>query len=160
MDQDVAEAALGLAAQRRSRARALGKKRIGNRAIGKSGKVAYFEQAVPDVKVFAQGHIVLRYPGGISKPLPQRQRNRRALLQVTEKMPVQGSRVAKILPHPFRRRSLDAVADSERALRGRFLQFVSQGVIVAPVAVMQKTSCRSEERRVGKECRMRVVGVI
>src|ERR1700745_1873856 len=106
MDQDVAEAALGLAAQRRSRARALGEKRIRNGAIGKGGKVGYFEQSIPHVKVFALAHVILRWPGGIPKPLAQRQRNRRALLQVTQKMPVQGSRVAKVLPHPFGWRSL------------------------------------------------------
>src|SRR5438477_2337278 len=97
------------------------------------------------MEVLTLANIVLCSAGGVEKPLPQRQRNRSLLFQIPQELPVQRARVAEVLPHPIRRRSGNTVADSQGVLRGCFLEFVGQRVVVAPVGVMEKASGRTQK---------------
>jgi hypothetical protein len=55
--------------------------------------------------------------------------------------------MTEVQAHPLRGSSRDAITHAQRALRGRGLQFVSQRVVVAAVAVMQKTTDRTQKSK-------------
>ena len=150
VDQDISDAAFPFTAQLSARTRALSEKGIGNRAVGKSRKIHHFQQSIAHLEIFPVAGFDSRCARGIPEPLAQRQRDRCFLFEVAQELPVQRSRMAKILPHPVRWRTRNAVADSQSMLRRGFLQFVGQRVVVAPVGVMQETSRRAEKINRGR----------
>ena len=128
------------------------KERIRYGAVRERGRVDDFQQAIAHHEMLPVFRLQLGGARGVEQSLAQRQRNRRFLFQVPQQLPVQRPRMPKVQAHPLRRRSCDAVTHAQRALRRGGLQFVGQRVVVAPIAVVQKTADRAQKinRRGGK----------
>src|SRR5262249_40667531 len=127
-------------------ARRLSEEGIHYAAIGKRLLIEYFDLSAAQGKIPANGRLRLRYASRRGeKPFPEAHRNGHFLVEVAEQLAVQSAGVAEIDAHPLSRVSLDVVSHPERFFGRRSLQFVSQCVVIACVAVMQKTADRAEE---------------
>src|ERR1700730_361270 len=142
---DVSDTSLRPSAERYAGSRGLREKRKHHRAVRHGLLIEYLKQPVAHRKRFPVAGLEFRAARGIEQSLPECLRRGALLFEVAEQLPVQGARMTKIQPHPFRGAPRPAIRHAQRALRRGSLQFVRERIVIPRIAVVQKTSDRAEK---------------
>src|SRR5579871_1935561 len=141
MAHDVSDTAFRLWREWRPRTRSLHKHCIHHSSVGKRLLIQNFNLSAAQAEVPRNNRLVLRHASCRGKkPLLQALRSGHFLIQIAQKLAVQRSRMTEIDAHPLRSRTPVPAVDAERFFRSLRLQFVCERVVVAPVAVVKKTS--------------------